>query len=68
MPPLDYVLSAFLNREIDKLVTNKKEGENQAIRISPNSCGISEKLDQLANSLVSSKSNLAKVPVSTVLE
>ncbi|KAL3521401.1 hypothetical protein ACH5RR_019550 [Cinchona calisaya] len=54
-----------LRREIDKLASNKRQTENQDSRISSNSCdNISEKLDQLANSLVSSKSDLAKVPVS----
>ncbi|XP_071937624.1 protein DYAD-like [Coffea arabica] len=53
-----------LRREIDKLVSNKKQGVNQAIGFSSNQCDISEKFDQLANSLVSSKSHLTELPVS----
>ncbi|CDP05355.1 unnamed protein product [Coffea canephora] len=53
---------SHLKREIDKLVSNKKQGVNQAIGFSSNQCDISEKFDQLANSLVSSKSHLSELP------
>lgn len=53
-------------REIEKPVSNQEE--NQTIQVSSNHCGITENLVHLANSLVSSKSDLAKAPVPLVPE
>ncbi|KAL2550111.1 protein DYAD-like [Forsythia ovata] len=57
-----------LRSERDELLSKKREEENQAIAVSSCPCGISQKLNQFTNSLVTSKPDLDSAPAISVLE
>ncbi|KAG8390239.1 hypothetical protein BUALT_Bualt01G0063100 [Buddleja alternifolia] len=52
-----------LRRELTELVSKRRQEENQAIIVTSNPSGTSPNVDQLATSLVSSKSELEKAPL-----
>lgn len=58
---------AFMNRERGELLDKKKEEQNQAIAVPSCPCGINQKLNQLAHSLVTSKPGLDSEPAISLL-